>query len=218
MIPDDPISTCLAECETDGSDLTPFKRTGYEYGGCYTDPNFAQSTKVDFNTLFSGDEDLKVYVKWTPAEMSIMLHANGTGLLAENALFGNGEADSTVKVSYTNTYSTISGWEPFGVKWPGHTFDGWYTAATGGTRVNGNTAYNALPVTELYAHWNANNYTITFNANGGTFAQPYSSTTNPRTSNTFPYGSFYSSVTATVQQYYSQQEYNWNNNTDHRLF
>ena len=47
----------------------------------------------------------------------------------------------------------------------GYAFDGWFTAASGGakvsesTRVNGDVTY--------YAHWTPNQYTATFNANGG---------------------------------------------------
>lgn len=51
----------------------------------------------------------------------------------------------------------------------GWTFNGWYTAATGGTRVGGaNDTYEPAtsPVT-LYAQWTINQYTVTWNPNGG---------------------------------------------------
>ena len=48
----------------------------------------------------------------------------------------------------------------------GHTFCGWYTAASGGTKISETTTVSAN--TSYYAHWTVNQYTITFDANGGT--------------------------------------------------
>lgn len=47
----------------------------------------------------------------------------------------------------------------------GHTFDGWFTAASGGTKIAETTTVSE-DVT-YYAHWTANKYTVSFNANGG---------------------------------------------------
>lgn len=49
----------------------------------------------------------------------------------------------------------------------GHTFDGWYTKATGGTKVIGSTTITTNSSHALYAHWIPNTYTITFDPNGG---------------------------------------------------
>ena len=49
----------------------------------------------------------------------------------------------------------------------GHTFDGWYTKATGGTKVTGSTTITTNSSHALYAHWIPNTYTITFDPNGG---------------------------------------------------
>ena len=48
----------------------------------------------------------------------------------------------------------------------GHAFGGWYTAASGGTKISASTTVSTN--TTYYAHWTVNQYTITFNANGGT--------------------------------------------------
>ena len=56
----------------------------------------------------------------------------------------------------------------------GYSFEGWYTAPTGGTIVNSSTSVPIGNVT-YYAHWRkttANSYTATFNSNGGTTANP----------------------------------------------
>lgn len=47
----------------------------------------------------------------------------------------------------------------------GHSFAGWYTAETGGTKAEAAGQVDAGYT--LYARWTANTYTLTFNANGG---------------------------------------------------
>ena len=47
----------------------------------------------------------------------------------------------------------------------GFTFDGWYTKRDGGIKIS--NAYAVSSDIILYAHWTANKYTITFDANGG---------------------------------------------------
>ena len=49
----------------------------------------------------------------------------------------------------------------------GHTFTGWYTAASGGNQVTSGTAVSFGVNHTLYAHWIAEDYTIVFNKNGG---------------------------------------------------
>ena len=50
--------------------------------------------------------------------------------------------------------------------WAGHQFNGWYTAASGGTQVgNAGASYIPSAAITLYAQWTA--YTVTYNANGG---------------------------------------------------
>ena len=48
---------------------------------------------------------------------------------------------------------------------PGFTFDGWYSKRDDGIKIS--NAYTVSSDMILYAHWTANKYTITFNANGG---------------------------------------------------
>ena len=81
----------------------------------------------------------------------------------------------------------------------GYTFEGYYTAASGGTQMidkNGlatnnfaSTYFNDDNTTnlngDLYAHWTVNSYTITFNANGGSVT-PTSKTQNYGTAVTMP--------------------------------
>ena len=47
----------------------------------------------------------------------------------------------------------------------GYTFLGWFTAASGGSAISADTTATANVT--YYAQWRANNFTYTFNANGG---------------------------------------------------
>ena len=79
----------------------------------------------------------------------------------------------------------------------GYTFNGWYTAASGGTFVGGaGISYTASSTLTLYAQWTADTYTVSYDANGGTGAPSsqtktynvtltLSSTTPTRTGYTF---------------------------------
>ena len=54
----------------------------------------------------------------------------------------------------------------------GYAFAGWYTSATGGTQVTSTTRVSQHQNHTIYAHWNVNSYTLTYNysANGGSSA------------------------------------------------
>ena len=62
----------------------------------------------------------------------------------------------------------------------GYTFVGWYTASSGGTKVN--NTYTPTENITLYAHWSANSYTLSFDANGcGTLGISYVTVTVGKT-------------------------------------
>lgn len=62
----------------------------------------------------------------------------------------------------------------------GYTFVGWYTASSGGTKVN--NTYTPTENITLYAHWSANSYTLSFDANGcGTLGVSYVTATVGKT-------------------------------------
>lgn len=49
----------------------------------------------------------------------------------------------------------------------GYTFDGWYTAPTGGTRITSTSIVPSISFQTLYAHWTRTaTYTVSFNLNG----------------------------------------------------
>lgn len=87
---------------------------------------------------------------------------------------GTTVSDATVNYGSSTTLPSISR--------SGFTFNGWYSASSGGTFLgNAGTSYG--PVTSsvtIYAQWTAITYTVTWNANGGTV----SPTSNSGTSGT----------------------------------
>lgn len=53
----------------------------------------------------------------------------------------------------------------------GYIFNGWYTAASGGTKIgNANASFTPTSSLTLYAQWTIKTYTVTYSANGGTGA------------------------------------------------
>ena len=52
-----------------------------------------------------------------------------------------------------------------------YVFQGWYTAATGGTKITEDTIVDVRANQTLYAQWKANTYKLTFNANGGSVSE-----------------------------------------------
>ena len=86
---------------------------------------------------------------------------------------------ASIPVTYGKTYGTL----PTPTRM-GYTFDGWYTELTGGTKIVSSTMVGNSAGSTLYAHWKANQYTVTFEPNGGTVST---------TSKTVTYGETYAS-------------------------
>lgn len=84
---------------------------------------------------------------------------------------GGSVSPNTISVPNNSAYGTL----PTPV-WVGHTFNGWFTATTGGTQVTSATVYQKSEGNiTIHAQWTQATYTITYNGNGGT---PSSSTQN----------------------------------------
>ena len=109
----------------------------------------------------------------------------------------------------------------------GYTLDGWYTSNSGGEKITSSTT-----VTEnktYYAHFTANTYKITYNANGGTNAPAQQSyqyapsgsinlTSNKPTKTGYTFLGWSTSSTATTPTYTSGQQWNKNNANNYTLY
>ena len=125
--------------------LPTVTRTGYAFVGWFTATS--GGIQVTASTKVSGSATY--YAHWEIVNYTITFNANG------------GTGGTTVNLDYNSTLGTL----PTMTR-TGYTFAGWYTAASGGTQVTASTKVTGAAT--YYAHWEIVNYTITFNANGGT--------------------------------------------------
>ena len=93
-----------------------------------------------------------LYAHFTAKVLTVTLNARG-GVVAK----------PTVQVTYAKTYSPI-----LTPTRAGYTFNGWFTKASGGTKVKSSTKVTITSNQTLYAHWTAKKYKTSFNAAGGT--------------------------------------------------
>ena len=164
-------------------------RVGYVFDGFWTDPN--GGTQVFYGNGYANNndiqwqwqtdhpawiykQDLTVYAHWIPATYTLTANANSGTLQGDN--FGGVSDNASVTVQYgsSNYYALGTATKP------GYTFEGFYTSASGGTKIfdaNGyctnegkywyNNIWQYLGNLKVYAHWKANTYTMSYNANGG---------------------------------------------------
>ena len=126
-------------------------RTGYTFKGWYTAAS--GGTQVTSSTTVTSTSNHTLYAQWTPNTYTVNFNANGGSV---------GTASKTV--TYDSTYGTL----PTPAERTGYTFKGWFTAASGGTQVTSSTKVTSTSNHTLHAQWEANKYTASFNANGGT--------------------------------------------------
>lgn len=103
----------------------------------------------------------------------------------------NANGGSVTPASKTITYGDAYGELPTPTR-SGYTFDGWYTAASGGTQVTGTSTVTG-DIT-IYAHWTGISSTLTYDANGGTVSPA---------SKTVTYGSAYGTLATPTRAGYS---------------
>ena len=132
-------------------DLPVPERTGYDFAGWFTAATGGD--KITAETVVSAN--MTVFAQWTPKKYTVKFDANG------------GTCDvSSAEVEYDSPYGKYATL-PVPVR-DGYGFDGWYTAKTGGTRIIDETIVSITQEQTLYARWDANKYTVTFDGNGGT--------------------------------------------------
>ena len=120
-------------------------RTGYTFAGWYTAASGGSRITSDSTVEASSGDTL--YAHWTGNPYSVTYDANGGGTPSQ--------AGKTV--TYGSAYGDLAT-----VSRTGYTFAGWYTQKEGGTKVTSSTTVETAENHTLYAHWTANQYTITF--------------------------------------------------------
>lgn len=125
-----------------GYTFTGWKATGRSDG---QSPIYQPSEAVTYN----GNQTM--VAQWTANTYTVTFNANG-----------GTTSTASKSVTYDSTYGDL----PTPTR-TGYTFNGWYTATSGGTRVQSTTNVSITAAQTLYAQWTANIYTVTFDANGG---------------------------------------------------
>ncbi len=138
-----------------------FTCAGYSFSGWNTQANgtglnYADEATV-INLAMTGSVTL--YAQWTADTYSLAFNSNnGVGSM-DNQNFATGDSGTVSANRFVK---------------PGYTFNGWNTKADGsGTNYAADASLMSLDnltaaSPTLYAKWSANNYTVSFNANGGT--------------------------------------------------
>jgi uncharacterized repeat protein (TIGR02543 family) len=106
-----------------------------------------------WNAIKFGGEAKEFYSKPVPEAATVTVKYDANGGTPS-------PADKAITVGSNYSLPTVSR--------PGYKFDGWYTAATGGTKVEGTTKVSSPANHTLYARWTGNTVTVTFHRNGGT--------------------------------------------------
>ena len=142
-----PTSRQLEHGDQYGELPTP-QRVGYHFAGWFTD--IRNDYQVDCDTVMD-NQDTTIYAHWNQNEVTITF-----------------DTQNEATIDYTS--KTIKNGDPCGeLPVPtktGWTFLCWFTKAGNyGEQVTESTIINED--TKLYAHWKVNQYTVTYDANGG---------------------------------------------------
>jgi uncharacterized repeat protein (TIGR02543 family) len=134
-------------------------RTGYTFEGWFTE-------RVEGEQVVSGDmvkitSAQTLYARWNVNTYSVRFDANGGTVYPSENL-----------VTYDSEYGEL----PTPTR-TGYTFEGWFTSANGGTKIDSSTKVAITSTQTLYARWTAQTYTVTFNANGGSVSTTSKSVT-----------------------------------------
>ena len=144
-------------------DSNQFTCTGYSFAGWTNELGtvFADGASVSGASFWDGSSwsfKSDLYAVWTQNVYTVTFNANG------------GSVDTpSASVTYGETYGTLP--TP---TWTGHTFDGWYTDSTGGSRRNEGTRVSITSDETLYAHWKVNSHSLTTAVSGSGSVSPSS--------------------------------------------
>ncbi|MDR0850998.1 MAG: InlB B-repeat-containing protein [Clostridiales Family XIII bacterium] len=141
-------------------------RNGYTFDGWWT--HATAGVRVTSETTVT--EAVVYYARWIPVKRyTISFNPNGGSVSEVSRPVEQGKAVGTLPTATR----------------AGYVFDGWYTAATGGSKVSPATTVTADAT--YYAHWiEAKKYVVSFNANGGTVSEPSRSVEENKAIGTLP--------------------------------
>ena len=139
-------------------ELPTSTRTGYTFDGWYTEKS--GGTKITAASKIPS-KNTTYYAHWTINQYTVTFDGNG------------GSHGDAITADYDSELQTL----PTSTR-AGYTFDGWYTAKTGGTKIL-TTTKMPLDGATYYAHWNTVDYTITYDLNDGNSGEAKNHENNP---------------------------------------
>ena len=149
-------------------ELPTTTRKGYTFLGWYTAKSGGSLITKDTNVK-NGDNHT-LYAQWKQNKYIVTFNATG------------GSVNPTTKeVTQYSTYGEL----PTPTR-SGYTFNGWFTATTGGTKITSTTEVTITANQTLYAQWTINQYTLTYNANRGSVSPTSKKVTVGATYGTLP--------------------------------
>ena len=132
-----------------------FAKLGYTFAGWKDSAgrSFSDGQTVGGSDLGVADDGTNVTLtaQWTASTYTVAFDANG-----------GTTPTMSKRVIYASTYGAL----PTATR-TGYGFSGWYTRASGGTRVTEETKVTETADHAIYAHWRANTYTVTLDRQGG---------------------------------------------------
>jgi len=102
----------------------------------------------------SGSDSDSYHVEFFPKQYDITYNTNGGSL--------SNSSQSTIKTYFYERYTL-----PTVQCRAGYIFKGWYTASSGGTKIESTTCFSNVDQKILYAQWEVENYTLVFNKEEG---------------------------------------------------
>ena len=131
-------------------------KNGYTFAGWYDNKDLSGNAVLSIPPQSTGDKVF--YAKWTPITYTVIFNANSGEGSIENQSFRYDETKNLTANTFTKTGYEFLGWSLYQ--------NATEAEYTDGQEISNLTPENNAEVT-LYAVWNINQYTITFNSNGG---------------------------------------------------
>ncbi|MCD7793183.1 MAG: InlB B-repeat-containing protein, partial [Oscillospiraceae bacterium] len=149
-------------------DLPTPTRSGYAFDGWYT--SAGGGTKVTSSTTVSQTSSHTLYAHWTQNTYTVTFDANGGSVSTSSKTVTSGSAYGDLPTPTRDGYK----------------FAGWYTAASGGTKITSSSTVSLSGNQTLYAKWTSKSYTVTFNAMFGSASFTSKTVTNGSTYGDLP--------------------------------
>ncbi len=134
-------------------ELPKLTRTGYSFNGWYSAETPEYSGEyIQPNSIYKVDGNQTLYAVWGKHVYTVKYDANG-GTASYNEDW----------LGYDDTIERL----PRATR-EGYTFVGWFSEPEGGEEYKIGTVMNITATTTIYAHWEANEYTVALEPNGAT--------------------------------------------------